>query len=112
MVKLIAYYKEPANKDDFEKKYFEEHLPLARKMPGLIKSEISRLKSIGDGQSKYYLQTDMYFDNIDSLNSAMASQEGKAAGRNLMSFAKDIVTMSIGEVVEETSVETKRALLN
>ncbi len=100
MVKLIAYYKEPIDKTDFEKKYFEEHLPLARKMPGLIKSEVSKLRGISDGGTKYYMQTEMYFDNLDLLNSAMSSTEGKAAARNLMSFAKDIVSMSIGEVVE------------
>lgn len=100
MVKLIAYYKEPSDKDDFEKKYFEEHLPLARKMPGLIKAEVSKLKNLGEGHSGYYLQTDMYFENKEALDSAMSSAEGKAAAKNLMSFAKDVVSMSVGEIVE------------
>ncbi|MEO8666278.1 MAG: EthD family reductase [Ignavibacteria bacterium] len=99
MVKLIAYYKEPADRSDFDKKYFDEHLPLAEKMPGLIKAEVSKLKGIGDGASKYYMQADMYFENTDTLNSAMMSSEGKTAAKNLMSFAKDLVSMSIGEVV-------------
>ena len=99
MVKLIAYYKEPQDRSDFDKKYFDEHLPLATKMPGLIKSEVSKLKGIGGSDSKFYMQADMYFENSDSLNSAMMSPEGKAAAKNLMSFAKEIVTMSIGEVV-------------
>ncbi|MEP7146666.1 MAG: EthD family reductase [bacterium] len=99
MVKLIAYYKEPEDKSVFEKKYFDEHLPLAEKMPGLIKAEVSKLKGIGEGSSKFYMQTDLYFDNSESLNSAMISPEGKSAAKNLMSFAKDIVTMSIGEIV-------------
>lgn len=100
MVKLIAYYKEPADKTEFENKYFNEHLPLAKKMPGLIKAEVSRLSGIGGGQSKFYMQTDMYFNNMDELNKAVNSDESKAAGKNLMSFAKDLVSMSIGEVVE------------
>ncbi len=104
MVKLIAYYKDPADKDGFEKKYFEEHLPLAQKMPGLIKWEVSKLKGISEGGTKYYLQTDMYFENLDSLNMAMSSSEGKAAAKNLMSFAKDVVSMSIGDIVEQESL--------
>lgn len=93
MVKLIAYYKEPEDKDAFEKKYFEEHIPLANKMPGLLKTEIYRLKNLmGDG-SKFYMQTEMSFENKDALNSAMSSAEGKEAAKNLMSFAKDIVLM-------------------
>lgn len=100
MVKLIAYYKEPENKEEFENKYFNEHLPLAGKMPGLIKAEVSKLKGIGKGSSNFYLQTDMYFNNMEELNKAMTSDAGKAAAANLMSFAKEIVSMSIGEIQE------------
>jgi uncharacterized protein (TIGR02118 family) len=99
MVKLIALYREPADKELFEQKYFDEHLPLAQKMPGLKKVEVAKLKSLGS-DSKYFLQTEMYFDDIDSLNAAMGSVEGKDAARNLMSFAKDVVEMSIGEIHE------------
>jgi len=35
---------------------------------------------------------------MDSLNEGMASAEGKAAGRDLMSFAKEYVVMMYGEV--------------
>lgn len=99
MVKLIAYYRNPEDKPEFDKKYFQEHLPLAEKMPGLLKMEVSRLKDIA-GISGFYLQADMYFENIDALNKAMSSDEGKAAGKNIMSFAKDYTVMTIGEIVE------------
>ncbi|MEO6695030.1 MAG: EthD family reductase [Ignavibacteria bacterium] len=96
MTKLIAYYKAPENKDEFEKKYFDEHLPLAKKMPGLLKCEIMKLKGLGGTEPKFFMQADMYFENEDSLNKAMSSEEGRAAGKNLMSFAKEHVTMYIG----------------
>lgn len=99
MTKLVALYKTPADKELFDKKYFEEHIPLVEKMPGLKKTEITRLKSLGSDE-KYYMQAEMYFDDSDSLNESMASPEGKAAASNLMSFAKDIVIMMIGEVQE------------
>lgn len=96
MTKLIALYKKPENVEEFENKYFNEHIPLVKKMPGLKKAEITRLKGVG-GEGKFYLQATMYFDNEDALNEAMASPEGKASAKNLMSFAKDYVTMYIGE---------------
>ena len=37
----------------------------------------------------------------DAYNRAMASEENKAAGRDLMSFAKDIVIMMIAEAYED-----------
>ena len=100
MTKLIAYYKVPENKDEFEKKYFEEHLPLAKKMPGLIKCEIVRLKGLGGAEPRFFMQADMYFENEDALNKAMSSAEGRAAAKNLMSFAKDYVSMCVGELEE------------
>ncbi len=42
----------------------------------------------------------MFFENKDAMNAAMGSEEGKAAAKNLMSFAKDIVIMYRGEEVK------------
>ena len=96
MVKLIALYRTPADKEAFDEKYFKEHIPLVDKMPGLVKTEIARLKGLGE--SKYYLQAEMYFNDMDSFNAAMASPEGKASARQLMTFAKDVVEMHIGTI--------------
>jgi uncharacterized protein (TIGR02118 family) len=41
----------------------------------------------------------MYFENMEALNQAMSSPEGKAAAKDLMSFAGKLVTMIIGEEV-------------
>lgn len=99
MVKLLALYRTPADIADFEAKYYNEHLPLALKMPGLIKSEITRLSALGPLSTKYFLQAELYFESMDKLNEAMGSTEGKAAAKNLMSFAKDYTEMMVGEVV-------------
>jgi uncharacterized protein (TIGR02118 family) len=97
MVKLIALYKKPEDTEEFERLYFNEHMPLIQKMPGLLKWEISKLKGLGENENKFYMMAEMYFNDIDTLNSSMASPEGKASARNLMSFAKDYVVMFIGE---------------
>ena len=98
MVKLIALYKTPADIVQFEKHYFEVHMPLVEKIPGLLKSELSMLSGLPGQESKFYMMAEMYFDNMDRLNEGMASPEGKAAGRDLMSFAKEYVVMLYGEV--------------
>lgn len=99
--KLVALYKKPANTAEFEQKYFEEHLPLAQKMPGLQRWEVSRMVGSPMGDAEYYLMAELYFENIDALKTAMSSPEGKAAGKNIMSFAKDVVTMMFAEVEEK-----------
>lgn len=99
MVKLVALYKTPDDVEAFEKHYFEEHMPLVSKIPGLIKSEVARLSPMPGQETKYYMITEMYFENLDKLNEGMGSPEGKAAGRDLMGFAKNYVVMMNAEIV-------------
>ncbi len=101
MVKLVALYKKPANEEAveaFEKHYFDIHMPLVAKIPGLLKSEVAYCKGLPGMETKYHMMAEMYYENMDSLNAGMASAEGKAAGRDLMSFAKDYVQMMFGDV--------------
>ena len=99
MVKLVALYKAPDDKESFLEKYTNEHLPLAKQMPGLIKAEVYNVKSLG--ANKYFLCAELYFENEDALNAAMGSAEGRAAAKNLMSFAKEYVEMHIAELTEK-----------
>jgi uncharacterized protein (TIGR02118 family) len=98
MVKLVALYKQPQDPAEFNRQYFEEHIPLAMKMPGLKRSEVSKITGSPMGQSEYYLIAELYFDDMEALKAAMSSPEGKASAKNLMGFAKDIVTMMFAEV--------------
>src|SRR5258707_15495783 len=100
MTKLIALYRKPADTALFDKHYFEVHIPLIRKIPGLRKLEITAITGAPIGESKYHLQTEMYFDSVDSMNAGNASSEGRAAAKDLMRFASDVVTLFYGDVEE------------
>lgn len=90
MVKLVALYKKPANVQDFDDQYFNTHLPLANKMPGLRKVEVARITGTPAGESEYHLMAELYFDSKEDMQAAMSSPEGRASTKNLMSFAKDV----------------------
>jgi len=98
VVKLVALYKKPADVEAFEKHYTEIHAPLARKMPGLRKLEISRMTGSPGGPPKYYLMAELYFEDQAALMAGLGSDEGKAAAKDVMSFAGDIVTMMFADV--------------
>lgn len=98
MVKLIALYRKPADIELFDKHYFDIHIPLIKKSPGLRKIEITKITGAPIGESKYHLMAEMYYDSLETMNAANASPEGKAAARDLMSFAADVVTLFYGEV--------------
>ena len=98
MVKLVALYKKPDNPSDFDRQYFETHLPLAMKMPGVIRGEVARVVGAPAGEPPFHLIAELYFNDMASLNASMASAEGKAAAKNIMSFAAKYVTMFFAEV--------------
>ncbi|PZN08389.1 MAG: EthD family reductase, partial [Bacillota bacterium] len=50
----------------------------------------------------YYLMAEMYFDDAASLEAALQSPEGRAAGKDLMGFAGEIVSLHIAGVVQES----------
>ncbi len=104
MVKLIALYKKPENPAEFDRLYFESHLPLARKMPGLQKADVSKITGAPQGDCEYYMVAQLYFDSMEALTAAMSSEEGRAAARNLMSFARGLVSMMFAEEVAPVSV--------
>ena len=98
MVKLIALYRKPADPELFDKHYFDIHIPLAKKTPGLRKLEITKITGAPIGETKYHVMAEMYYDSVEAMNAGNASPEGKAVARDLMSFAADVVTLFYGEV--------------
>ena len=95
-MKLVALYKQPEDPAAFERAYFETHMPLIDKVPGLLNSEISRFTRTLMGEG-YYMMNVMSFSDLDSLKSAMRSPEMAAAGDNLNSFAEGLVTLLFAE---------------
>jgi uncharacterized protein (TIGR02118 family) len=97
MTKLVALYRKRDDMVEFDKHYESIHTPLVKKYPGLRKLEITRITGAPIGESKYHLMAEMYFENREAMEAALASKEGKAVARDLMGFAADIVTVFMGE---------------
>ena len=100
MIKLVALYKTPEDKEYFDKHYSEVHMPIVAKIPGLLRSETCKMKALPGTGSGYYMMTEMYYQDMDSFNAAMASPEGKASARDLANFAKNLAEFYIGTVAE------------
>jgi uncharacterized protein (TIGR02118 family) len=66
----------------------------------LRKLEVTNVAGAPMGESKFHLMAEMYYDSMDAMNAANASPEGRAAAKDLMSFAADVVTLFFGEVRE------------
>ncbi|MBN6886656.1 uncharacterized protein (TIGR02118 family) [Cytobacillus horneckiae] len=102
MVKLIALYKHPENKEAFDEHYYGTHAPITAKIPGLQKMVVTKIVgSPMGGEGKYYLMCEMYYESHEALQKAMRTDEGKASGKDAMKFAGDLLTLMIGEEVND-----------
>ncbi|HEX3441694.1 MAG TPA: EthD family reductase [Pseudolabrys sp.] len=88
MAQLVVLYKTPANPAAFDKYYSETHVPLAKKMPGLKRYEISQgTVASPAGESGIHLVAILTFDSLAAIQSGVGSPEGQAAVDDLKNFA-------------------------
>ncbi|GCE20522.1 EthD family reductase [Dictyobacter kobayashii] len=96
-VTMIALYKEPADREKFEKHYFGTHIPLVKKIPGLQKVEVSRFTG---KDAPYYLMATLYFNSKEERKAGLSSPEGQATTADVPNFATpDIITIAFTELV-------------
>jgi uncharacterized protein (TIGR02118 family) len=88
MAQLVVLYKTPTNPAAFDDYYFSKHIPIAKKIPGLRKYEVSDgMVATPAGPSGVHLVAVLHFDNMAAIQAAFASPEGQAAGADVQTFA-------------------------
>jgi uncharacterized protein (TIGR02118 family) len=88
MAQLLVMYKTPRDTAAFDKHYSEKHIPLAKKIAGLKKYEISNgAVATPAGPSGYHLVAVLQFDDMAAIQKAFASAEGQAVVADVGTFA-------------------------
>lgn len=96
MATLVVLYSKPANAAAFDKHYVNNHIPLAKKIPGLRKYEVSKgTVATPGGPSDYHLVALLTFDSVAAIGAAFESAEGKATAGDLANFAQAGVQLLI-----------------
>ncbi|MCB9365822.1 MAG: EthD family reductase [Calditrichaeota bacterium] len=98
MINFIAFYKHPENVEAFDKAYWETHIPLINKVPGLAGLQAHKFWPGKDGPAPYYMMAVLSFADKESFKAGMKSPEMAEAGANLMSFAKGLVEFQTTEL--------------
>jgi uncharacterized protein (TIGR02118 family) len=96
-IKLIAIYRRPENEFAFNKHYEEIHTPLVLNIPGLQSLTVNRIKKHVMGEDQPYMIVEMAYADRAAFDTAMASEENKATGKDVMTFAKGIVSLVMAE---------------
>jgi uncharacterized protein (TIGR02118 family) len=94
-VKLIAIYRHPEDEVAFNAHYENVHTPLVLKIPGLQSLTVNRVKKHLMGDDRPYMIVEMAYADQDAFDAAMASPENKATGKDVMEFAKGLVSLII-----------------
>ncbi len=90
MARLVVLYKTPKDAAAFDKHYFSTHIPIAKKIPGLRKYEVSHGPvTTPAGPSEFHLVATLYFDDMTAIQKAFASAEGQAAAADVQTFTTD-----------------------
>ena len=109
--KFVALYALPADPSEFLDEYFSTHLPLVAALPGLARTEVSRVSRVVRGEPGFSLMAEMYFDDREALRAALRSPEWAAAGENLALLGGvERSTMFMADLVEahQSSAESGR----
>ncbi len=96
MARMLVIYKTPKDPVAFDKHYLEVHVPLAKKLPGLRKYEVSRgAIATPAGDPAVHMVALLQFDSLAAIQAAFATAEGRAcaADRRLLAPEDGDVTM-------------------
>ncbi len=99
MIKMTLLYGQPEDADAFENYYTNTHMPIAAKIPGVERLELTRFGPNPDGTAPaYHRMAEMYFPTEDAAQAALGSPEGEAAVGDIPNFATGGVTMLSGAI--------------
>lgn len=101
MHKLMVIFHPSGDPVELEQQWSETFVARAEKMPGLRRVSVSRVRERLIERTRIQLIHEFYFEDEPALHRALASPEGQAAGKALMRFAAEDVTLVTAEHLEE-----------
>lgn len=101
MHKLMVLFKSSEDSVALETQWSNEFVARAEKMPGLRRVSVSRVVGGPGGAIDLHLAHEFYFDDLAALQAALASEQGQEAGKALMSFAGEYVSIYFAQHLEE-----------
>jgi len=76
--KLVVMYPQPSDVDAFEKRYADEHVPMAvEKLAGKSKIVATRILGAPSGTPAFHRYVEVCFPSMDALNACAASHGGQ-----------------------------------
>lgn len=94
MYRLTVLYDEPADTEAFERRYTEEHIPLVKASPGLVRYQLSHPQG-----RKPYLVAELFWHSEDAFQAWITTPERAEVHEHAKGCGTTFTTYS-GEVSE------------
>lgn len=97
MVKVLVLYNTPSDTAAFDSYYHTTHIPIAKKLPGLLSYTISAQPPRAIAGTAPYLVAELEFADTAAIEKALVSPEGQATATDLANFAQTGASIMIVE---------------
>ena len=93
---MVSLMRRPAgvSREEFQRWWREDHVPIARRIPGLRRYVLS---FPADPDAHFDGMAELYFDDVAAARSCFASEEGRAAREDSLAHAGERITMVMAE---------------
>ena len=90
MARIVAFHKRPPDPEAWLEYYRDVHIPIVRKIPGVRNIRWGNVLRTTDGSPPpCWLISDVYFDDMDALETALATPEMQEAFVDTSRFILD-----------------------
>ena len=107
MNKLIILIEPPDDWEVFDDTW-PQFLHHAENMPGLRREATSRVDTFLYGDRTYAMMHELFFDSLDAAQQAMASPEGRQAGRILQEMSRGRMVLFFADHKEDDLENIKK----
>jgi uncharacterized protein (TIGR02118 family) len=88
MIRVLALHNPPVELSSYDDYYVKRHMPLVQRVPGVRNIRFGKvLRGADGGPPPYFLVSDVYFDDEEALQRALASPEMAEAFADVPNFA-------------------------
>ena len=109
MAKMLVIYQRPDDVPAFERHYYETHIPMAKRLPGLRSYEVSfgPIMSPASPSDAWLIGT-LHFDSLAAILEAFASDVGAECAADRRNYAPDPSKFQISCSTTSTSDQQRR----
>lgn len=105
MIKFMIVFDQPEDQESFEN-VFQDFLALVERMPHILRRQVVHITGSPQGAPKFYRILELYFESPATQQSALMSQIGQEAGKELNRLPQGAMQLLFADVYEEEGGST------